>query len=212
MPKPITQRQKQLLEIIYQYINTTGFPPTFEEMREGLKVASNQSVMDLLHKLESQGCLKRNESAARAIIILPLGYQQLGAAPLVPLLGAAAAGTPVGTVEIQGEWQTLSKEVTKLKDEIFMMRVFGDSMINAGIGDGDMVLVKSDKYFASGDIVLAQVGSDATIKRFVSQDKPPYVYLKPENPGHKNILFKDDVELKGKVLFVQKNGQWSPVK
>jgi len=64
----------------------------------------------------------------------------------------------------------------------------------------------------SGEVVLAEQNGDTTIKRFISEDKPPYVYLKPENPKYKNILFEEDTELKGKVISVLKNGQWRPIK
>ena len=73
----ITKRQKQLLEIIYNFIKDTGYPPTFEEMREGVNVVSNQSILDLLNKLKKQKFLKRNESSARGLTILPLGYKFL---------------------------------------------------------------------------------------------------------------------------------------
>ena len=85
-------------------------------------------------------------------------------------------------------------------------------MINAGIDDGDVVLVQKAKEFSSGDIVLAYDGEEATVKRFVSEDKPPYVYLKPENPKYENILFEENTELKGTVISVLKNGQWRPIK
>ena len=85
-------------------------------------------------------------------------------------------------------------------------------MINAGIDDGDVVLVKNQKEFISGDIVLAEIGDEATIKRFMSTDTPPYVYLKPENPKYENILFTDEARLTGKVISVFKNGYWKPVK
>jgi len=88
----------------------------------------------------------------------------------------------------------------------------GDSMINAGIDDGDVVLVQKAKEFSSGDIVLAYDSGEATIKRFVSEDKPPYVYLKPENPKYENILFTDEMRLDGKILSVLNKGDWRPVK
>jgi len=84
-------------------------------------------------------------------------------------------------------------------------------MINAGIDDGDAVLVQSKKEFVSGEIVYAQIEDGGTIKRFISEDKPPYVYLKPENPKYQNILFTDEVRLKGKVISVLKNNYWKPV-
>lgn len=215
MKNPITKRQKELLSIIYEYIKDTGYPPTFEEMRERLGIASNQSVIDFLEKLERNDAIKRSEGAARSITILPLGYEILEQPPLAAFLGVASAGAPIEAIEISGEWQTLPStmgKLEKLKSEIFLLKISGDSMINAGIKDGDVVLVKSQKEFISKDIVLAQIGDESTIKRFISEDKPPYVYLKPENPKYEIIPFTDEAELKGKVISILKNGFWKPVK
>mgnify|MGYP001606518103 CR=1 FL=1 len=208
MNLPITSRQKQMLSIIYDYIKDTGYPPTFEEMRERLGVSSNQSVIDLLNKLQKQKIIKRNESIARSIAILPLGYEVLGKPSLVPFLGVSHAGSPITAIEIQGEWQSLSPQVAKLEDEVFLLRVSGDSMINASIEDGDVILVKNQKEFISGDIVLAEVDGESTIKRFISDNNPPYVYLKPENPNYPVIPFTERVRLSGKVVSVLKKGTW----
>lgn len=200
--------------MIYQYIKDTGYPPTFEEMREKIGVSSNQSVMDLLKQLRDKSFIKRAEGEARSITILPLGYKILGKPPLVAFLGATSAGAPLEAVAIAGEWQTLPSFMDKLetlKGEVSILKISGDSMINAGIEDGDLVLVKSAKEFVSTDIVLAQIGGESTIKRFMSDDKPPYVYLKPENPKYENILFRDGMELKGKVISILKNGYWKSI-
>lgn len=212
MRKIITKRQKELLLVIYQYIKDTGYPPTFVEMKNRLGVASNQSVIDLLAKLEKQRILKKNESAARGIVILPFGYDVLGKPPLVPFLGITSAGAPIETIEISGEWESVGSDTAKLKDEVYLLKISGDSMINASIEDGDVVLVQKQKEFVSGDIVLAQIGSESTVKRFISQDKAPYVYLKPENPNYPNILFKDDTRLDGKMISILKDGYWKPIK
>lgn len=206
----LTKRQKELLDIIYNYIKNTGYPPTFEEMKDSLFVSSNQSVLDLLTKLEQRRLIRRNEQAARGITILPLGYQILQKEPLIPLLGISHAGSPISTVEIAGEWQIISPDVARLQDEVFVLKISGDSMINAGIDDGDIVLVKSAKEFSSGDIVLADVDDETTVKRFVSEDKPPYLYLKPENPRYEIIYFTEKVTLKGKIISILKKGQWIP--
>lgn len=208
----ITKRQKDLLEIIYHYIKNEGYPPTFEEMRIRLNVSSNQSIIDLLAKLERQKYIKRNESMARSITILPLGCKILKKSLLAPFLGATAAGIPLEPIEISGEWQTVSDDTSLLKDEVFLLKIKGDFMINAGIDNGDVVLVKSEKEFVSGDIVLANIGDKKTVKRFISEDKPPYLYLKPENPKYEIIYFTEDVTLKGKVISIMKNGQWKGVK
>ena len=212
MKKLVTERQKELLTTIYEYIKNSGYPPTFEEMRENLGVSSNQSVMDLLEKLKRASLIKRNESAARSISILPLGYEVLDRPPLVGVLGVTSAGAPIHSIEISGEWETLSPDVARLSEEVFILKVSGDSMINAGIDDGDAVLVQSKKEFISGEIVYALRGDEGTIKRFMSDEKPPYVYLKPENPKYENIIFTDEIRLKGKVISVLKKDYWKSIK
>ncbi|OGF81658.1 repressor LexA [Candidatus Giovannonibacteria bacterium RIFCSPLOWO2_01_FULL_45_34] len=207
----VTERQKQLLGVIYDFIKSTGYPPTFEEMRENLGVSSNQSIIDLLEKLKKSNVIKK-ETGARTLVILPLGYEILGTPQLAPFLGVTTAGMPAEAIEITGEWQALSNNVAKLQSDIFMLRISGDSMINAGIDDGDVVLVQTKKEFVTGEIVLADNGGEATIKRFISEDKPPYVYLKPENLKYKNILFTEDIRLKGKVISVLKNDYWKQIK
>lgn len=219
MTNKITKRQKELLSIIYQYIKDTGYPPSFFEMKEGLGVSSNQSVMDLLKKLEEKKLVKRREGTARSIVISPLGYEILGEPLQAAFLGATSAGVPFEAVEISGEWQILptykvdvKDAVARFADKVFLLKIYGDSMIGAGIEDGDIVLVKSQKEFVSGDIVLAQIGDESTVKRFISEDKSPSVYLKPENPKYPNIPFDDDTELVGKVLSVLRNGYWRAIK
>ncbi|MBI3631323.1 MAG: repressor LexA [Candidatus Staskawiczbacteria bacterium] len=212
----ITKRQKQLLEIIYNYIETTGYPPTFEEMRESLDVVSNQSVIDLLTKLEKQKFLKRSEASARSLTILPFGYKMMNKPPLIALLGTASAGFPIESIEVEGKWESVpavvGDKLEKLKDNVFLLKISGDSMINAGIDDGSIVLVKEQKEFISGDIVYAQIGDSATVKRFVSDNKPPFLYLKPENPNYNIIHFTEDMTLRGKVISILKNGYWVPIK
>ena len=212
MKNALTTRQKELLSIIYEYIKNVGYPPTLGEMRENLGVSSNQSVIDLVRKLEERAAIKKSGSAARGITILPLGYEVLGKSSLVPFLGLTSAGVPLEAVEISGEWKEISGNLSRLQSDVFMLRISGDSMINAGIDDGDIVLVQTKKEFVSKEVVLAEVGGDSTIKRFISEDKPPYVYLKPENPKYENIIFTEGVRLKGKVISVLKNDYWKPVK
>ena len=211
MKPSITTRQKELLGVIYDFIKNSGYPPTFEEMRENLGVSSNQSIIDLLDKLTKAKML-RKDSGARSLSIMPLGYQILNKETLIPTLGNTTAGMPAEAIETLGNWQILSPNVAQLQSDIFLLKIMGDSMINAGIDDGDVVLVQKAKEFSSGDIVLAYDSGEATIKRFVSEDKPPYVYLKPENPKYENILFTDEMRLDGKILSVLNKGDWRAVK
>lgn len=208
----ITKRQKELLLIIYNYIKNSGYPPSFEEMREELNVSSNQSIIDLLDKLEKHNFIRRNKFSARSIVVLSSGYEMLKKCLLVPFFGTTSAGSMMEAIEIPGEWKAISKDVSQLKGDVFILKISGDSMINAGIDDGDAVLVSAQKEFYSEDIVLAEVNGESTIKRFISENKPPFVYLKPENPKYDIILFKDGMRLVGKVISVFKNGQWKSVK
>lgn len=207
----ITPRQKDLLSIIYHYIRSEGYAPTFEEMREHLKVSSNQSVIDLLVKLDKNKFIRKNEAIARSIVILPLGYEILGKPPLAPFLGISSAGAPINAIEVTGDWQSLSGDVSKLADQVYILKISGDSMINAGIDDGDMVLVKSEKEYVSGDIVLARIRDEVTVKKFISDDNPPYIYLKPENPKYEIIPATDEMKLEGKVISILKGGYWKAV-
>jgi len=212
MKDVITNRQKELLQFIYEYIKDSGYSPNFEEMREYLDVVSNQSILDLLKKLEANGFIRKNNSIARSVKVSSDGFKVLGVSPLVAYLGTTSAGVPLEAVEIAGEWETAPEsDVAQFSGNVFLLKISGDSMINAGIEDEDVVLVKEQKEFVSGDIVLAQIGDSSTIKRFISEDKPPYVYLKPENPKYEIIPFTGEMELKGKVISVLRNGQWKPI-
>ncbi len=208
-----TNRQKELLHFIYEHKMESGYSPTLEEMRKYLDVVSNQAVLDLLKKLESQGLIRKDALVSRSISVLERGYKILGKNPSIAILGTTSAGAPLEAVVISGEWITSpTSDVAAFKDNVFLLKIQGDSMINAGINDGDIVLVKEQKEFISGDITLAQIGDESTIKRFISDDRPPYVYLKPENPKYENILFTDETRLKGKVISVLKNGYWNEIK
>lgn len=207
MISSITERQKELLLIIYRYIRGTGYPPTFEEMKDKLGVSSNQSILDLLNKIEEKKAIRRSESVARGITILPHGYEVLGKPPLAPFLGISHAGVPTNTIEIEGEWEPLPGDLLKLNREVSILKVSGDSMVNAGIEDGDKVIVQNQKEFKSKDIVLVDINGESTIKRFISDNKPPYIYLKPENSKYKIIPFTNDMKLVGKVISVLKSKQ-----
>jgi len=180
-------------------------------MRESLRVASNQSIVDLLGKLEKKKLIKKSKGSARGLVILPLGYETLGKSPRAPFLGDTSAGLPIEPIELSGEWQAVSPEISKFTEDVFLLKITGDSMINAGIDDGDVVLIKNEKEFISGDVVLADIDGESTIKRFISDDKPPFIYLKPENPKHKIIPATDQMRLKGKVVSVLKKGYWKKI-
>lgn len=192
----ITKRQKELLLAIYDSIKNEGFPPTFEELKEKLNISSNQAIIDHLNALEKKGLIKKEEGTARGIIIKPLGYEAIKREPLVRIAGAIAAGPAIAAIE-QNEWLTMPSGFQKYED-VYIVKVNGNSMIEAGIYDGDNVLIKKANEYKSGDIVLARIGDDVTLKTFTHKDGR--TYLKPENPACRDIAITHDTYFLGKFI------------
>ncbi len=198
--KKITKRQKELLLIIYKFIKDTGYPPTFEEMKERLDVVSNQSIINLLEVLENKKFIEREEGSARGIVINTQGYNIIRKKPLVQMAGETAAGPYIEAIE-QKKWIDMPSGYKKLDFDLkdsFIVEVNGNSMIEAGIYDGDNVLIKKQEEYKSGDIVLARRGDEVTLKRFVHDDGR--IYLKPENPGCRIIPITHDTFFLGKYI------------
>lgn len=203
----MTAKQKKVLELIYNSIKSSGFPPTLADLKEELGVSSNQAILNYLELLDKKGYIKREEGHARAIKILPLGFNAIGENQLISLAGASAAGPMIESLEdIASDWAVLPGEVIKnekikqSKEEFFAIQVYGESMINAGINDGDTLLVKKTREFRSGDIVVARSDDGTTVKRFIAESDGK-AYLKPENPAYKNIPIFEDTMFDGKVIL-----------
>jgi len=206
----ITEKQKKVLGAIYNNIETSGFPPTVAELKIILDVSSNQSVINFFDSLEKKGLIKRekgdgSKNTARGIRILPLGLKVLRKKRLVLVAGMSTAGPFIESLTESAEWSPLpggslhNERIKKFKDDVFVIRVYGDSMLNAGINDGDMLLVQKTKEFRSGDIVVARSDDGTTVKRFVAEDDGR-AYLKPENPVYKNIPIFEETIFEGKVI------------
>lgn len=206
MKSYLTQKQKNVLELIYDSIHSSGFPPTLLDLKEELGVSSNQSILNFLEILEKKECIKREEGQARSIKILPLGYKEIEREPLVKLAGYSAAGPYIQSfsdaftfLPING--QVLQNEkINQAKDEVFVIQVMGDSMINAGIDDGNSLLIKESKEYKSGDIILAETSDGMTVKKFIAEGGKRY--LQPENPNYERIIIiPGEVKFRGKVIL-----------
>lgn len=203
----LTDKQKKVLNLIYDYINTSGFPPALADLKNELNLSSNQSVLNFLDTLEEKGCIKRENGQARGIKILPLGFKVIGKEQLVPVVGSVAAGPYLESfTELSFDWQEIPTglvpgETLRQTEDMFILQVVGDSMINAGIDDRDMLLVKKSKSgFVNGDIVVAYKEGGATVKRFVVEKNK--MFLKPENPNYQNIrIFSGEVKFDGKAIL-----------
>lgn len=194
--------------MIYQYIKDSGYPPTFEEMRQCLGVSSNQAIIDLLEKLEDKKLIQKGEGTARTIVILSKGYEILKKKQLAPLVGISSAGSFAESfIDGSDKWMSLPQipeheKINLLQNDVFILQVYGDSMINASINDGDLLLVKkiNDSEYRSGDIVVARNDDGTTVKRFVAEPGGR-TYLKPENPAYDKILMYPETVFEGKVIL-----------
>lgn len=176
------------------------------DLKEKLRVSSNQSILNFLDALEENGFIKREKGQARSIEILSLGFQILGRTRLIPMLGVSAAGAFIESpADISDRWELLPGEIIKnekilqAEEQFFVIQVSGDSMLNANINDGDSLLIKKTNEFRSGDIVVARNDDGTTVKRFIAEDDGR-AYLKPENPKYKNLTIYEDTYFDGKVI------------
>ncbi len=202
----ITEKQKNVLEAIYNSLESANIPPTLAEIRQSIGVKSNQVVLDILKALENKGFIRREQGKARKITILPLGFNVLGKNQEIPLLGISSAGPFIESLDSIATWFPLPGEVLKneqikqSREEFFAIQVQGDSMINAGINDGDRLLVKKTREFRSGDIVVARCDDGTTVKRFIAESDGR-AYLRPENPAYDNIPIYEEMIFEGKVII-----------
>ncbi|OGE75984.1 MAG: repressor LexA [Candidatus Doudnabacteria bacterium RIFCSPHIGHO2_02_FULL_48_21] len=196
----LTKRQKQLLDFIKENIQGSGFPPTMSEMAASLKVKSKNAVAKLLYSLEDQGLIQRDGTARGIQVRDEYGNEIRAGATPVPVLGTITAGSPIVVEENIEEWINLPNSLLRSRKDVFLLQVRGDSMINAGILEGDLVIVRPVREVRSEDIVVALLHDEATVKRFVQINGRRY--LKPENPKYQNIYPEDEWTVQGKVVGV----------
>jgi repressor LexA len=192
----LTPRQREILDYIGKEIRERGYPPSVREIGEAVGLSSSSTVHGHLARLEEKGFLRRDPDKPRAIEVT--GERQLRQQRLVsvPLIGRVTAGEPILAVENIEETYALPYDWAR-GDSVFMLRVQGDSMIGAGIMDGDLVLVRQQAAARNGDIVVALMGEEATVKRFFHEGDR--VRLQPENPALQPIVTRD-VQVLGKVV------------
>lgn len=192
----ITPKQEQILEYIKLQILEKGYPPAVREICQAVGLKSTSSVHSHLESLEKKGYIRRDPSKPRAIEILDEEFQ-VGRREMVsvPILGKVAAGEPLLAVEHIEEYYPVPADCMP-KEPCFMLTVQGDSMINIGIYNGDLLMVKQQSTAENGDIVVALIDDSATVKRFF-KEKNQY-RLQPENDSMEPIIV-DECTILGKV-------------
>lgn len=200
MIKP-NSRQYEILETIYKAIEKKGFPPTVREIGKAVELSSTSTVHGHLSRLEENGYIKRDPSSPRAIEITVQGLDTLDKNPqsdMIPILGTVTAGEPITAIEDAEDFFPLPDELKTKEQILFMLNIRGDSMVEAGILDGDYVIVQQQSSAYNGDIVIAMTDdNEATCKRFYREDD--YIRLQPENKAMDPIII-DDVSILGKVV------------
>ena len=194
--------QKQIYDYVKESINDRGYPPAVREIGDMVNLKSTSSVHSHLKKLEDMGYIRRDPTKPRTIEIMEDCFNLEQRNVKVPLLGTVAAGQPLYIEQNIEEYWTLPIETINYK-ESFLLKVKGNSMVNANIIDGDMIIVNVDSIADNGEIVVALIDDSATVKRFFKEDG--YYRLQPENDSM-NPIIVDHVEILGKVIGVLRLG------
>lgn len=196
----ISPKQQEILDYIKNEILNRGFPPAVREICEAVHLKSTSSVHSHLESLEKNGYIRRDATKPRAIEIIDDNFNLARREMVnVPVVGTVAAGQPVLAVQNIENYFPVPAEYMP-NEQTFMLRVKGDSMINAGIFDGDLVIIKKQETASNGDIVVALLNDSATIKTFYKENG--YYRLQPENDAMSPILVRDDLQILGKVFGV----------
>ena len=200
--RELTARQREILDFIRAEIHRRGFPPSVREIGEAVGLSSSSTVHSHLAALEAKGLLRRDPSKPRALEVLDyrdieraIDYERVQA---VPLVGQVAAGAPILAAEnIEA---TLPLPASFAGEDTFVLRVKGDSMIEAGILDGDFVVVRQQRSAINGDIVVAMIDEEATVKRYYNEGDR--IRLQPENAALEPIYADRyaDFSILGKVV------------
>lgn len=198
--KPATERQQRILEIIRRFTAEQGYPPSVREIGERVGLSSSSTIHAHLKALEKRGLISRDPTKPRALRSSPLrGRRALAEAIVMPIVGKVAAGAPITAQEnLEGEF-VFPGDFVPRASEAFMLRVQGDSMIDAAILDGDLIMVRPQKTARNGEIVVAMLDGEATVKRFYKESGR--IRLQPENRAMEPI-YANDVEIVGRVEAV----------
>ena len=192
----ISQTEK-VLNFISEFTKKNSYPPSVREMCAGLGISSTATIVYHLKKLEEQGKLSREKSRNRAIEVS--GVSMLSG---IPVVGKVAAGIPITATENVEDTLSFSQNLFGDQDELFILKVQGESMINAGIFDGDKIVVHKQENAENGEIVVAMIDGEATVKRFYKEKNQ--IRLQPENEFMSPIIVKD-VQILGTVVGLIRN-------
>ncbi|MBR7796182.1 MAG: transcriptional repressor LexA [Bacillota bacterium] len=202
----LSKRQQMILDYIKDEVTKKGYPPSVREIAEAVGLASSSTVHGHLSRLESKGFIRRDPTKPRAIEVLDLSQDNnipRNEARYAPVIGKVTAGLPITAVENIEEFIPLPSNSASPDDNLFVLVIEGESMIEAGILDGDMVIVKQQNTAINSDIVVAMTDeNEATVKRFFKEKD--HIRLQPENSTMEPLIY-DNVTILGKVIGLYRN-------
>ena len=189
-------KQKEIYEFLKTYTENKGYPPSVREICEAVNLRSTSTVHGHLKRLEKKGLIKRDPTKPRALEIVELNSTKREMLN-IPIVGKVTAGLPILATENIEDTFSLPLDFIKHDRELFMLKVTGDSMINAGIREGDLAIIEQTNAALNGEIVVALIENEATIKRFFKEKDS--IRLQPENDAMAPIIV-DDCSILGKLV------------
>ena len=183
-----SNKQSEIYEFIKNQVNTKGYPPSVREICEAVNLSSTSTVHGHLTRLEKKGLIRRDPTKPRAIELLQEPYQCKEMID-IPIVGKVTAGIPILAEECIEDYLTIPLDFVNSTNELFILKVQGDSMIEAGIHDKDLAIIEKTSTASNGDIVVALIENEATIKRFYKENG--HIRLQPENSTMEPIIVPD---------------------
>ena len=196
----LTKRQEDILKALKKFIAKHGYPPTVREIGSMLNLSSPATTHFHLNKLEEKGYIRKNEAKNRALeLLVPNEYIEKKDNIIdIPLLGKVTAGNPIEAIAVPDEYFSVPSAMINTKKEVFSLRVSGESMINVGIYDGDIIIVERKNTATNGEKVVAMTeDNEVTVKTYYKENG--YFRLQPENDTMEPIIL-DKVNILGKVI------------
>lgn len=208
--KNMSDKQKKVLDFIESQINSNGYPPSVREICSAMNFKSSSTAHSYLKLLEERGMISRAATKNRAIRLINTNISNVrypdfgfsGSIVNVPVVGRVAAGQPILAQENITDTFPVSSDKVR-GSTVFMLNIKGDSMIEAGILNSDLILVRQQSTAENGDIVVALIGDEATVKRFYKEKD--HIRLQPENHNYDPIIVNSDVSILGKVIGLYRN-------
>ncbi|EGT3599929.1 transcriptional repressor LexA [Clostridium perfringens] len=196
--KENSDKQTQIYNFLIEFTKSKGYPPSVREICQAVSLKSTSTVHGHLKRLEKKGLIYRDPTKPRALEIVELSNEEKELID-IPIVGKVTAGMPILATENIEDMFQIPINYVKHNNDLFILKVTGDSMIEAGILDGDLAIIEQKNVATNGDIVVALIENEATIKRFFKENE--FIRLQPENKNYEPIIV-EDCSILGKLVGI----------